>query len=442
MKQSQKIERVVFLVCACLIIMGLFYLYGVQTVHKRLFPYPQLRMLQSTALEVLGRKTNPLLDLPISDTEAIIRTGAAEDIGQGLVLIVHAIPDTRDSRVGIIDRDGNTIHEWMPRWDEIWPSPEAEAFSKDVRPVPGDGMYLHGIDVLPDGSYVANYEHLSSFRMDVCGEVMWKKENLGHHAVYYDQDDNTIWLTTENKTPSTEPSMYNVRDWTLQQVSLGGEVLREISVVDILKKNGLIGLLYLASLHNESVAVRGDTLHLNDVEIFPEGYDSTVFAPGDIMFSLRNINAVFVVDPETLEIKFKSVGQVLRQHDPDFTPDGNITVFNNNNLQPTIGPDRGQSYILRIDTETNEIETLAGDREENRFFTDIMGTHQVLPNGNILVNSSGQGRVFEFSPEGDPLWRWSNLGTNGSNNRIYGVIGLPPEMDAAFFEEAVAACPE
>ena len=235
--------------------------------------------------------------------------------------------------------------------------------------------------------------------------------------------------------------MYNVRDWTLQQVSLGGEVLREISVVDILKKNGLIGLLYLASLHNESVAVRGDTLHLNDVEIFPEGYDSTVFAPGDIMFSLRNINAVFVVDPETLEIKFKSVGQVLRQHDPDFTPDGNITVFNNNNLQPTIGPDRGQSYILRIDTETNEIETLAGDREENRFFTDIMGTHQVLPNGNILVNSSGQGRVFEFSPEGDPLWRWSNLGTNGSNNRIYGVIGLPPEMDAAFFEEAIAACP-
>ena len=307
--------------------------------------------------------------------------------------------------------------------------------------MPGDGMYLHGIDVLPDGSYVANYEHLGSFRMDVCGEVMWKKENLGHHAAYYDQDDNTIWLTTENKTPSTEPSMYNVRDWTLQQISPGGELLQEISVIDILKKNGLSGLLYMASLHNESVAVRGDTLHLNDVEIFPERYDSTVFAPGDIMFSLRNINAVFVVDPETLEIKFKSVGQVLRQHDPDFTPDGNITVFDNNNLQPTIGPDRGQSYILRIDTETNEIETLAGDREENRFFTDIMGTHQVLPNGNILVNSSGQGRVFEFSPEGDPLWRWSNLGTNGSNNRVYGVIGLPPEMDAAFFEEAVAACP-
>ena len=105
-----------------------------------------------------------------------------------------------------------------------------------------------------------------------------------------------------------------------------------------------------------------------------------------------------------------------------------------------IGPDEGKSYILRIDSETNEIETLVGDREDNRFFTSIMGTHQVLPNGNILVNSSGEGRVYEFSSAGDLLWRWSNLGTNGSNNRVYAAIGLPMEMDASFFEEAAGTC--
>lgn len=440
MKEPEKIERIVFRTCACIVVLGLAYVHGVRSVQGNLFPYPQIMSVLATGAEVLGLSRNLLLDLQTEDNEAIVFVGEPEELGDGLVLIAHAVAGTRDTRIDVMDRQGDVVHSWMPLWDDIWPPEQSAIFDSDKRPVPGDGHYLHGVDILPDGSIVANFEHLSSFRMDACGNLMWKLPNLGHHAVHYAADDDTIWITAEIDEAVDEPSMFKVRNWVLQQLSTDGQVLREISVTDVLKINGLTGLLHLSTLAGEDVAVVGDTLHLNDVDVFPAHFESDIFAPGDIMFSLRNINAIFVIDPDTLKIKFQSVGQVLRQHDPDFTPDGDITIFDNNNLRPSITSEDGQSYILHIDSKTGAVEKLVGEAPDGRFYTTIMGTHQVLGNGNILVNSSGQGRVYEYGGNGRLLWRWSNLGQNDSNNRVYAAIGLPPEMNAAFFARVTAQC--
>ena len=52
------------------------------------------------------------------------------------------------------------------------------------------------------------------------------------------------------------------------------------------------------------------------------------------MVSLRNIHAVMVFDPDTLNIKYLSIGKVVRQHDPDFIDGNRISIFDNNNVAP------------------------------------------------------------------------------------------------------------
>ncbi|MEO0973948.1 MAG: arylsulfotransferase family protein, partial [Pseudomonadota bacterium] len=168
--------------------------------------------------------------------------------------------------------------------------------------------------------------------------------------------------------------------------------------------------------------------------------DGEVFAPGDLMLSLRNINALVVVDPQTLEVKFLSVGRLLRQHDSDFLPGDRISVFDNRNLRPSRGA--LQSRILEIDAKNGSTEVVLAGEGDARFFTAVMGSHTALANGNRLINASGEGRVIEFTPDGRIAWRFSNRIADGRNGRVFNARVLPEEMDAAFFATRRANCPQ
>ena len=149
---------------------------------------------------------------------------------------------TRDTFVRVIERDGTIVHEWIVRWNDVWGS--QGNFPKGQRPV--EGMNLHGMDILPDGSLVANFEHLSTFRMNVCGDVVWKIDNWGHHSVFH-SDQGYLWVTARAKNPSDYPNhdSASLRSWTLQKLTLDGELIHEIEIIDLLFKNDLLGLIYL-----------------------------------------------------------------------------------------------------------------------------------------------------------------------------------------------------
>ena len=168
--------------------------------------------------------------------------------------------------------------------------------------------------------------------------------------------------------------------------------------------------------------------------------ESSLFEPGDLMVSLRNINTLLVFDPETLKIKFLSVGRLLRQHDPDFLPGDRISVFDNRNLKPSNGPEPVSSRILEIDASDGSIKIAIQGDGESSFFTHVLGIHEYLANGNILVTSSGEGRVIEFAPDGTIVWRYDNRLPDGRNARIYMAMLLPEYMDETFFNQAQSSC--
>ena len=227
----------------------------------------------------------------------------------------------------------------------------------------------------------------------------------------------------------------------MQQIDFDGNILRTIPIIDILLAEGYEGLLYLSSTRNAKVRVSGDTLHLNDVEVFPEDMESQVFEPGDLMMSLRNINAVMVVDPEDFEVKFASVGRVMRQHDPDFLDGDRISVFDNRTFTRGKFGGPAASRIVELNALTGHVKVaLDGANEDTAFYTEIMGMHQRLPNGNILVTATGQGRVLEFTPGGRLAWRYEHQSENGETKFVTHAEILPANLNEAFFKESIAKC--
>jgi hypothetical protein len=102
-------------------------------------------------------------------------------------------------------------------------------------------------------------------------------------------------------------------------------------------------------------------------------------------------------------------GPFLRQHDPDFLPNGNILVFDNRKGGPA--REFGYSQILEIDPTTRRVVWSYAGSEQKPFYTDARGKQQPLPNGNILVTEAQTGRVFEVargSGSGRIIWEWVN----------------------------------
>ncbi len=154
------------------------------------------------------------------------------------------------------------------------------------------------------------------------------------------------------------------------------------------------------------------------------------FSQGDIMVSLRNINTVFVFNRQSGKIKFICTGWFVRQHDPDFIDGNRFSVFDNNNIAPE--QHGQQSRIAIVSVRERTVETFFEGNEKTPFYTDIMGKHQWLPNGNLLITEARKGRAFEINQQGDVVWQYKNYVGDGMLGLVEEVQRLSPAYDSVF----------
>jgi hypothetical protein len=132
-----------------------------------------------------------------------------------------------------------------------------------------------------------------------------------------------------------------------------------------------------------------------------------LFEAGDLLVSLRNMNLLLVLSPKSERIKWSLTGPYLRQHDPDFLPTGRLSIFDNRRDGGN-GEIFGGSRILELDPVTTKIVTVYGEGDDKQFYTEKMGEHQRLPNGNILITESEAGHAFEVTADGEVVWSFIN----------------------------------
>jgi hypothetical protein len=332
-----------------------------------------------------------------------------EETADGLTLMSGMFPTGVSLR--LIDMNGKTINEWPVDFWRIWPNPN-HVYPENEIPEFKWGYHVQGMWAQPDGSVVFNVAELGMVKMDRCGDVIWTLDRRTHHAVT-PAGDGSFWVPGKRDAREVSenvalPQMQGPGDEfsslyedLLIHVSADGKVLREISFLKALIDHSAWYLLYGQP--------EEDPTHVNDVELVTPALARRISGvkPGDLLVSARNQHALAIISHRNGAILWHQVGPWVRQHDPDILADGTISIFSNNDD----GEDDtdhffGGSSVVRFDPATEQSVTVFPNGTEETFYTKIMGAHQSLDNGNLLITESMQGRVLEVKDTNEIVWEY------------------------------------
>ena len=333
---------------------------------------------------------------------------AALEPGWRILVGAFSFGDTVQNAALLLSADLEVVHAWILEEIPLGGETPRASYRK----------FVHGVEFLADGSLVFTFDgSISLQRIGVCGERLWAVPGEFHHAVSATDDGRSVW---------------SLREDSLIQIAVDdGRVLREFTMEDVIRANPDIDVLGIRRVHESMLGQNArntdgrwleDPFHLNDVEPLPLALAAAFpdFDRGDLLVSARSLNLVFVVDPETLEIKWWRVGATQRQHDPDWQPGGVVSVFDNR-------MSRDSSRIVGIDVDSMETTTIFDGRDMD-VYTRIRGKHQITPDGRLLLTSSQQGRVLEID-EGDVTLEMQNTkpGSDSLNYVLSDLMWLPPD---------------
>ncbi len=158
-----------------------------------------------------------------------------------------------------------------------------------------------------------------------------------------------------------------------------------------------------------------DWAHTNTVEVLPDnplGREDARFRKGNVLFSMRNVDTIGVIDKETKEVVWAwGPGILDKQHMPTILNNGNLLVYDN-------GTARRYTRILELNPKTEEIVWEYKANPPESFFSPTRGSNQRLPNGNTFIADSDNGRLFEVTPDGETVWEFLNPDLTKAGRRM------------------------
>ena len=321
--------------------------------------------------------------------------------------------------VWLYDEEGNRIH--YGHYDYASIDPDGPLNHSDSP---------HAFAMLADGSYIVSFDEGDVMaRIGKCGDLVWRKKGVFHHSLKRD-DDGSYWTWRGENTP------YGHYQYLVKFDPESGETLKEIGLVeDLILSNPRESLFYgLRSDYefkhfekNPEKKAKLDIFHPNDVDVLGSELapEFEKFETGDLLISFRSTHLVAVIDQDDYQVKWRGNGPWRFQHDPDFSKDGTISIYNNNT-------GHSRSEILKIDVETGEVSNELANGNQF-FYSPYMGKHQYLPNGNVLITIPGEGRTIETDANGNLVLEFNNLSTVSPDYNAYiaNAIWLP----ADYFDE-------
>lgn len=380
------------------------------------FPNDQLEQASKQATGLFESWSSGPAEL---DDQVYDRSGALtvrpDSMQPGLTLLTSAWPseDGWEPGLNLIDADGTIVHRW--RFDKTTLFPD----SSDGRGNPTLAG-LHGTYLFPNGDVLVNVEYVGTARIDACGTVQWRLPTGSHHAIAR-AEDGSFWVPGTNQSPRRATEQHpegfpGIEDPTwldqLLHVAEDGTVIEKINVLDVLYANDLEQHIFKAFKPHRAPGVDKnigvDVTHLNDVEPLSSASASEypLFDAGDLLVSLRYLDLVFVLDPQSRTVKWHTTTGLIQQHDPDFLGDGWIGIFNNNRDYSARGSALGGSQVVAVQPHTDSTDIRFPTPHSAPFYTDAQGKWQQLENGNMLLTEARAGRVVEVGPDGRTVWEW------------------------------------
>jgi hypothetical protein len=329
-------------------------------------------------------------------------------------------------RALLIDMQGEVVHEWHVPFSKLWSDPPHLRGA-----IQESAVYFNDGHVYPNGDLLAVIEgpanvHNSSngyglVKLDKDSNVLWKYAEKCHHDLDVG-DDGTIYVLTNAIAQTVPTGLERIpTPCMVDQVhvlSRDGKVRKKIALLEALSDPSYLPLLGLfekpgrfrdrshpghtagprMSLFGSDVRNR-DVLHTNSVKVLSRKLAAKfpLFKEGQLLISLRNIDTIAVLDPDTEKIVWAARGAWQAQHDPTFLENGHLLLFDN------LGSPRS-SRVLEYDPMTQAFTWSYPGEKGQPFLSRIRGMCQRLPNGNTLIVNSDGGEVLEATADREVVW--------------------------------------
>lgn len=278
----------------------------------------------------------------------------------------------------LIDMEGSEV--W--RWED-----DAEA------------LVAHA-ELRPNGDLIVVRFDREVVRLNAAAEQLWATPVRAHHDVGVHGGNVYVLSRREVLDPDVHATQLTLEDTITVLDARTGATREEFSILDSIRRSEY-GFLIPEAAHRDFTPDDGplDITHTNHVEVFDGALADVapIFAAGNILISMRHLNAVMILDGATRDAVWVwGPSNTYGQHHPRLLPSGNVLMFDN-------GVSR--SRVIEFDPRSGRLEWLY---EADDFFTALRGSVQRLPNGNTLITESDTGYAFEVTPDGESVWEFAN----------------------------------
>jgi hypothetical protein len=336
----------------------------------------------------------------------LVQSSAREpDLLKGLGY-VGGTYDSHPENTGVVLHDAGKA--W-PGYNLYYSRNKSEAMLLDMAGAPvyrwayGSDPWQH-VTLLPTGGILVLVKDNVLMRLDRDSRLLWEYRARVHHNAWAHDTGDIYVLTREAVRDPAFHSRLMTLDDKIVVLSPQGREKARWSVLEIFRASPyafLLPAVYEGALDERRAGGRDlDVLHTNHVEAFDgalAGRDR-LYERGNLLISLRNINAIAILDGRTREVLWCwGPTNLTFQHHPTLLANGNILVFDNGHAS---------SEVIELEPRSGRIVWQYGPTPG--FFSETRGSSQRLPNGNTLITQSDSGYVFEVTPEGEKVWVFAN----------------------------------
>jgi len=282
-------------------------------------------------------------------------------------------------------------------------------------------QWLENAVLLPDGSVLFSLKEFGVVKVDRDSRLIWEARLHVHHDLWPGDDGHLYTMIHDREVvPGIHPTAPVEMD-AVAILSADGRLEKRIRVFDLLRGSPydyLIPRLQRAELGTYAGAL--DVFHMNHVEPLDGSLASRspIYRKGNLLISVRNLNAIAIVDPVQEKILWLwGPGNLTYQHDPRMLANGEILVFDNGTTA---------SEVVQVDPLSQQVTWRYAPG--TAFFSALAGAVQRLPNGNTLITESMAGHAFEVNRKGETVWRYSNpeVTPKGLRNGIIRMTRVDP----------------
>jgi hypothetical protein len=340
----------------------------------------------------------------------------------GFTLCTFAAVHGVSTEAYLLDMQFKLHHRWGVPFSKIWPNPRHVP-----TPVKDSYVAFFACHLYPNGDLLVVLHGVQQtavgyglVKLDKNSEIIWSYAAGMHHHVDVG-GDGTIYAIQHETVNSMPEGLEFIPtpclvDFVVMLTPDGKPKGTPIPVLEAFRDSPYAALLQSLEPAKAKDAETGpstmqrfddktrkqDALHTNTVQVLTPALAQKFpgWKAGQLLITMRNLDAIAVVDPETRAVVWAARGPWQAPHDAQFLDNGTLLLFDNQGM-------RKGSRVLEYDPRTQAFPWSYTGENWGPFFTSERGMCQRLANGNTLAVNSIGGEILEVTRAKEVVWSFA-----------------------------------